>query len=89
MREHPSRGVGEAYSIEFRTCCMELAQTGILADQRFVNLQNQHIFPSQRTLQRWRRRVNEFGNLRRFKRTGNRFATVLRGRILFLLLYIG
>ena len=87
LRAHPSLGQGESYSIKFRECCLDMAATGLLADQRIRNLQTAHIFPSVRTIRRWRRRIVDFGNYRIFRRTGNNFATVLRGRDLFFVAF--
>jgi hypothetical protein len=43
--------------------------------------------PSKRTLNRYRNRYGRYGDLRAFRATGNRRATVLRGLDLFFVAY--
>ena len=86
-RNPPSACTGEAYSVEFRDCCTQLSQTGILNVPEINHLRNAGRWPSQRSVRRWARRLLIFGNLRRFKRTGNNRATVLCGRFQFFLAF--
>ena len=84
-RNHPSARTGEAYSVAFRDCCTELAQTGILVTPQIDDLRTAGRWPSQRSVRRWARRLQIYGNLRRHRRTGNSRADVLRGRFQFFI----
>lgn len=85
--QHPSVGRGFAYSQEMRLLAMSAKDEGLEDEQILMGYREQKKYPSKRTTRRWRRRRLRWGHIRRFRRTGNGRATVLRGHDLFLLAY--
>lgn len=84
---HPSECRGNPYGQDMREMAvairaLDLTNTGTMAVLRAVRRA-----PSKRTLRRWRRRWQTYGDVRAFRRTGNRRATVLRGLDLLNLAY--
>jgi transposase InsO family protein len=85
---HPSGGRGEAYSLDFRQFNMFAMQTGREDDPIMVQARHLRLVPSTRTNRRHRRQLLQTrGHLLRYRRTGNRRATVLRGHALLLLAF--
>lgn len=82
---HPSGGKGFGYAVDFRAYAMMRNALGG-EDNLTQQLQTTHLYPSVRTIQRYRRRMQSLGHLRRFHRTGNNRATVLRGHASYLLM---
>jgi len=82
---HPSGGRGYAYSHDFRLAAMRLFDTGQHRNPIIQDLRARRLFPVPRTLRRYHRRRALLGHLRRFRRTGNRRARVLRGLDLMML----
>jgi hypothetical protein len=85
--QHPSLGVGHAYSHEFRQAVQYARNTGQTHTPVIQDLRTQRLWPSHRTERRHRQRYQRYGHLRRFVRQGNARATVLRGHDGFLLCY--
>ena len=80
-RPHPSgRGRSDGYAHDFRLAAFQTQYNNGNGNAVMVALlRNQRLWPSRRTLRRWRLRFLLLGHIRRFRRTGNRRATVLRG----------
>lgn len=76
---HPSGGRGFWYSDEFREAVMHTRDQGQHRTPLVTGLQQIRLWPSRRTVRRWRRRRNTEGHFRPYRRTGNRRATVLHG----------
>ena len=85
---HPSRGCGHAYSIEYRMLAMSMREMNLENFGPPRVLQRMHILSAKRTHRRWAERRRTRGNYLQFRRTGNKFATVLRGIDLFFLGFI-
>lgn len=66
---------------------MQVEAMGERYNPLVVALRNARLLPQLGTVDNWRRRRTRLGHLRRFRRQGNRFATVLRGRNLLMLAY--
>ena len=86
-QQHPSSGRGHAYSEEFRQFANIVLANQQLNHPLIQEAQELYLFPSKRTCQRHERRRLELGHFRRFRRTGNKRATVLRGVDNFMLSY--
>jgi len=84
---HPSLGRGNAYSHDLRLFVMRAYDLGQGNAPILAQLRNSRLLPQRSTVNRWRNRRLTLGHLRRFRRQGNRYATVLRGRSLFNLAY--
>ena len=84
---HPSECRGNPYGQDTRLntaaiVALDLVNTGTNALLRAIRRA-----PSKRTIRRWRRRWQTYGDVRAFRRSGNRRATVLRGLDLLNLAY--
>ena len=66
---------------------MRIEALGERNNPLIVTLRNSHLLPVMRTVNDWTTRQQRLGHLRRFRRQGNKFATVLRGRHMLLLAY--
>ena len=79
-RAHPSgRGRSHGYSHEFRLAALEAHANGLANSPLVLLLRAQRLWASRQTIYRWRVRQQVHGHVRRFRRTGNHRATVLRG----------
>ena len=88
---HPSICAGNAYSQYLRTLVLGIHQLGERNPEvsAFIaDLRANHLYPSERTEIRWEGLLNEIGNSRPCRRTGNNFASRLRGQDLILLALI-
>ena len=84
-KKFPSRG-GTAYSQDVRRQVLRSFNRGECRDQDWIDGQREDgLFPSDRTIRRWRHQWVERGHIRPFRRTGNDRAAVLRGNDLVLL----
>ena len=79
LKPHPSIGGGHAYGQEFRDLAQHISGMGLENYPLFHVLRQLHLYPSRRTTARWRARLQERGNYRRFVRQGNHRASVLVG----------
>eukprot|EP00567_Pseudictyota_dubia_P014059 CAMPEP_0197436338 /NCGR_PEP_ID=MMETSP1175-20131217/3810_1 /TAXON_ID=1003142 /ORGANISM="Triceratium dubium, Strain CCMP147" /LENGTH=382 /DNA_ID=CAMNT_0042965605 /DNA_START=300 /DNA_END=1448 /DNA_ORIENTATION=- len=85
-RPHPSRGNGYAYSHEFRIASYRVYSAGMESVNPMVQqLRSEHLYPAERTMRRYRQRLNEHGHFMRFVRQGNQRATAIVGGDLMLL----
>ena len=85
---HPSNGRGFAYSQDLRHLAMAIKLLGQKNDPIINLLCNARLYPSKTTTRQYRRCLEILGHLRRFRRTGNKHAKVLRGHLgLMLVLY--
>ncbi len=84
---HPSGGRGFGYSQDMRGQAMHLKDNGMENEPQSLLLQNNRLLPSKSTTRRYIQRRNNLGHFRRFRRTGNKKATVLRRMDGFLLMY--
>ena len=82
---HPSEGKGFAYAEDFRIYALSRYALG-REDHVTHQLRASRSYPSRRTIRRHLQRLQSLGHLRRFRRTGNKRATVLRGYALYLLM---
>ena len=82
---HPSAGYGEPYSQDLRTLVMGLDAMGELNNPLIRELQVNHIFPCDRTINRWRELNRRFGHYRACVRNGGKIGTRLEGNNLILL----
>ena len=70
----------DGYAHDFRLAALQAYFNNVNGNSVILTLlRNQQLWPSRRTLNRWRLRFLLLGHIRRFRRTGNRRATVLRG----------
>lgn len=82
---HPSNSYGEPYSQDLRQLVLSIRQAGH-GDHPIINqLRLQHDYPCQDTENRWDELHRRLGHYRACRRTGNSWATVLRGQDLVLL----
>ena len=85
---HPSVSYGHPYAPEFRAMVMQIQRTDDIdpAVTNFLNaLSAQHLYPSQQTVDRWAGTEQDLGHYRACRRSGNKFASRLRGDDLILL----
>lgn len=75
----PSQGGrGTGYSQDFREFVIDAHDQGHHINNAFFQQQRfEGKFPCKRTVQNWKQRRAVYGHYRRFRRTGNKFATVL------------
>ena len=87
-RSLPSKG-GRAYPQFTRRQYLEEFVSGVAQSEAWVgNQRNGGTCPSARTLRRWRQQWTQRGHIRRFRRTGNNRAVVLRGNdLVYLAIY--
>lgn len=80
-KHHPSgRGRSEGYGTEFRQMAIAAHTAHGNNNAMIMGLQGQRLWAHRTSIYRWRRRLLLLGHLRRYRRTGNRRATVLQGR---------
>jgi hypothetical protein len=84
---HPSGGKGFGYSQDMREQAMLLKDNAMENDPQSVLLRQNRLLPSKATTRRYTQRRENLGHYRRFRRTGNKRATVFRGLDGFLLMY--
>ena len=87
LRPHPAFGVGHAYSHDFRLFANHLYRHDQEYQPIIRQAQARYLFPSDRTLRRLENRNRTHHHLRRWRWTGNNFATVLRGVDNYMLAY--
>lgn len=75
----PSIGRGFHYETHFRNAVMEADDQGQRRLPAFNALRAQRLWPSIRTIRRWRRRRTMEGHFVPYRRTGNTRARILRG----------
>ena len=80
-RGHPSerRWSSDGYMTHFREAAVAAHFGGFSRNAMVTFLHNQRLWCHCSSIYCWRRRLQLLGHLRRFSRTGNRRATVLRG----------
>lgn len=81
FRAHPSgAGRSHGYSTEFRQAALTARNMHGNNNALVVSLQAIRLWAHRATIYRWRRRQLLLGHVRRYRRTGNRRATVLQGQ---------
>ena len=85
---HPGGGRGWWYAMEMRDAAMNLRDNNNHRTPVIVNLQNLHLWPCKRTINRYRERRRREGHYHPYRRTGNNRATVLRGLEAFELAWL-
>ena len=79
-RPHPSgRGRSDGYAHEFRLPAVRVEFNGLARNHEIRQMRLMHLWCSRASVYRWRMRNQIYGHMRRFRRTGNNRATVLRG----------
>ena len=71
---HPSLSKGNAYSQDTRQAAVQCYENGDVDSSVVSSLRSQHSFPSHRSVVRWVDRLNDLGNFRPFRRSGNKRA---------------
>jgi hypothetical protein len=85
---HPSGGRGFAYGQDFRLFAVDVFLNGHIDDPIITQAQWAKLFPSNQTIKRYVKLIQENGHCRPCRRTGNKHATVLRcHNIIFIGLY--
>jgi hypothetical protein len=88
---HPSWGQGNPYSQDLRLLVSSIKQLGPLPPQvqHIINeLRLNNVYPSQSTERRWENQRTAEGHIVPYRRTGNSFATRLRGQdLIYLAMY--
>ena len=82
---HPSVGGARGYGVEFRQCAVSVHFNGEDDNQLITSLQRQKLHPSQRSVNRWSKRLADHGHLNPFEMNGNKPASVLQGHMLMML----
>jgi hypothetical protein len=80
---HPSGGRGFAYSQDMRALDEFIQQQNLENHPLVERLRQERLYPSQQTSDRHAARQVQEGHRRPYRRTGNNFAEVLRGRSLY------
>ena len=83
----PAVAEGEAYPQAMRNLVMWTEENHGADDDVLLHARNEYLWPCERTISRWVERQQQEGHYRRYRRTGNKRATVLCGRALFHLAY--
>lgn len=87
-KAHPSNFNSHAYAVEMREVALDLRARGVENDPEHVTLRNMRKLPSKRSARRWANRAaQQGGRLERFRRSGNKPATIFKGADLFRLAY--
>lgn len=88
---HPSMGLGNPYSPDLRTLVMAINQLGPhppAVHNLIQQLRLNHVYPSMSTQRRWERLNEGLGHYLACRKTGNRFASRLRGPdLIYLSMY--
>lgn len=85
VSSHPSGGRGFNYDMHFRRAVMDADDQGQRHLPAFNSLRAARLWPSIRTIRRWRRRRARYGHFVPYRRTGNSRAQIFRGPELVLL----
>ena len=71
---HPSLSKGNVYSQVTRQAAVQCYENGDVDFSVVSSLRSHHSFPSHRSVVRWVDRLNDLGNFRPFRRSGNKRA---------------
>ena len=71
---HPSLSKGNTYSQDTRQAAVHCYDNGDVDASVISSLRSHHYFPSHRSVVRWVDRLNNLGNFRPFRRSGNKRA---------------
>ena len=81
----PANGGARGYSQDARRLTMENVANGHHVDAVIALLQQQRVYPCDRTIRRWREREKTLGHYLPFEMNGNKPVYVMNGHMLFML----